>query len=570
MLWCKKTFQQSFPDDHCRIFPTQQQLFEFLDDRKPRDTEPSRWFPFSIEFPSELDVIKCLAHRTSPSTSALFKKTTLVDQKNMPNRKRCSSQAVREDYCLLYGETPLSAQSRMFLAATIDGIQSIIQTIHPLQLHLYEIIRESTPCHLYFDVERSSDYICCQEEIDLDSLSCAGEASDDEVVVCPKAKNDILVATIQSNRIPRIYRAPVSEYEKLLRSASSIPMRLCPLTCTIVPDETRTEEVLLSELSAFIVKHYPFLKLEGNPKQNLSSIEHIAHTVFVMRSVSLNTNVCAVQKFSQHYVINLHRHIFDSNASVGEFVKHFVGYLQTRCGESLEVHRALFYHGAPVVEDLTSSLSETRSSLTLPLLPRRCIIDTAVYSRNRMMRTLGSCKLGKESVLKLESVKRNGKPINFENSSAFENLMSSLIVAHHWSSPLSADERSILHIEGQNHSGRGALVKFSRVKYTQDEASIGPPFCFSDLERANVLSAISRIEASYSNICGCECFVTSTRRLGERYAILSLGGTRYCQNVMREHKSNNVYLVMDLVKRTWVQKCFDPDCSQYRSQPKLF
>ncbi|CCW66114.1 unnamed protein product [Phytomonas sp. Hart1] len=567
MLLCKTTFQQRFPDDCCRIFPTQQKLFEFLDDRKPMGTESFIWLPFSIEFPSELDVSQCLSRRIS--TGTLFKKTRPIDRNDTSNGKRNNLQVVREDYCLLYGETPLSKQSRMFLAATINGIRLIIQTINPLQLHLYEVIRESTPCHLYFDVECSGNYVCRQEEIELDSFSDVDEARDDEVVICPERKNDILVASILLNGIPQIYRAPVSEYEKLLRS-SSIPTRFCPLTCTILPDGMHTEEVLLAELRAFIVKHYPFLETRDCPKQTPSFIESIAHTVFVMRSASLVTDTRTVQKFSQHYVVNLHRHIFESNASVGEFVKQFVEHLQTRCGESPEVHQALFYHGAPVVENLMGGLTETQLCLSLPFFPRRCIIDTAVYTRNRMMRCLGSCKLQKDSVLKLESVVRNGKLVNFETNSPFENFISTLIVAYDWNSPLAVDKRSLLHIEGQDHPMKNALMKLDITKCAKYKNSIAPSYCCNEFDHVFASSSISQIETCYSDICGCKCFITSIVRIDERNLILSLGGTRYCQNVMREHKSNNIYLVVNLIKKTWVQKCHDPDCSHYRSQPINF
>lgn len=32
------------------------------------------------------------------------------------------------------------------------------------------------------------------------------------------------------------------------------------------------------------------------------------------------------------------------------------------------------------------------------------------------------------------------------------------------------------------------------------------------------------------------------------------------------HKSNGVYLVVDLQKNFWYQKCFDPDCRHFRSE----
>ena len=51
--------------------------------------------------------------------------------------------------------------------------------------------------------------------------------------------------------------------------------------------------------------------------------------------------------------------------------------------------------------------------------------------------------------------------------------------------------------------------------------------------------------------------------------VFQVEGSRYCRNIKREHKSNAVYLVVSLRDGTWVQKCFDPDCSLFRSEATL-
>lgn len=45
------------------------------------------------------------------------------------------------------------------------------------------------------------------------------------------------------------------------------------------------------------------------------------------------------------------------------------------------------------------------------------------------------------------------------------------------------------------------------------------------------------------------------------------GGYKYCANVGRHHKSNNVILFADLCKGEMYQKCFDPNCRGFRSSP---
>lgn len=43
---------------------------------------------------------------------------------------------------------------------------------------------------------------------------------------------------------------------------------------------------------------------------------------------------------------------------------------------------------------------------------------------------------------------------------------------------------------------------------------------------------------------------------------------RYCENIGRSHKSNNIYLIVDLNKKELYQKCHDADCSNFVSTPK--
>ncbi|XP_023342906.1 DNA-directed primase/polymerase protein [Eurytemora carolleeae] len=50
----------------------------------------------------------------------------------------------------------------------------------------------------------------------------------------------------------------------------------------------------------------------------------------------------------------------------------------------------------------------------------------------------------------------------------------------------------------------------------------------------------------------------------ESIIIYDVGGTRYCGNVGREHKSNNIRFVCSLKLGILNQKCYDPDCAHYR------
>ncbi|MEW5300383.1 MAG: hypothetical protein WDW36_003318 [Sanguina aurantia] len=47
--------------------------------------------------------------------------------------------------------------------------------------------------------------------------------------------------------------------------------------------------------------------------------------------------------------------------------------------------------------------------------------------------------------------------------------------------------------------------------------------------------------------------------------MLNMRGNRWCGNIEAEHKSNGVFIVVDLVLGVWCQRCHDPECRAYRS-----
>ncbi len=46
------------------------------------------------------------------------------------------------------------------------------------------------------------------------------------------------------------------------------------------------------------------------------------------------------------------------------------------------------------------------------------------------------------------------------------------------------------------------------------------------------------------------------------------GSYRYCENIHRNHSDNQIYFIVDPIKRTFFQKCYDPDCQHFRSQSR--
>lgn len=581
-LWFKKRFQQSFDEKNCRLFPTQRHLFDFLDAplSRPSD-EDAGWLPFCIEMFSEAEASEMLSRprprpvpgASSPPDFVLFHRVSATVEAGArvadpTSGKKRPRGVVRKDYSLLYGEVLLSLQNRMFLACTMQGLDLVLSTIPPGDLHLYEIIREGTPCHLYFDVEREGDTVSVLDEFCIDS---------DEGSNC--AVDKMVTASIHTRHGVHNYRATTSEYRRLLQQVPTIPPGTCPLDCPVIPDNSGTMESLLCALDEFVRLHADFLVFPGSDEDahvdteggagrvDLSRrLQQWTREVLVMKSSPLCPPTeleSAPAKFSQHYVIKLRSHVFDSNISVGHFVRQFVEFMDRQCATpSPLIHRALFFHGEHILENVLAALNADQPSPAVLFVARKCVIDTAVYSRNRMMRCLGSCKLYKSSVLTVAAEYTGGSvsravddPYPSEPRATLSSLCASLITVP----PAEVQTSSLIHFSVAGIGGPGHFGGS-----TATGAYEAQPHEPLDGDASTVL----RLEAAYRRISGCvHCTVSASRRLGGRFEVYNVDGTKFCQNVMREHRSNSVYLVLDTDKNSWAQKCFDPECAAFRSHP---
>lgn len=53
----------------------------------------------------------------------------------------------------------------------------------------------------------------------------------------------------------------------------------------------------------------------------------------------------------------------------------------------------------------------------------------------------------------------------------------------------------------------------------------------------------------------------------DKYTVFTIANNRWCGNIKRPHKSNGIKVVLDRVRGCLYQKCWDPDCANYRSHP---
>ncbi|KFK26881.1 hypothetical protein AALP_AA8G305600 [Arabis alpina] len=249
-------------------------------------------------------------------------------------------------------------------------------------------------------------------------------------------------------------------------------------------------------------------------------------------------------KFSRHLIVIIPKVAFKDNLHVGAFV----GELCSRIVNAKEKDERLcklFVH------------KEANDSASL------LFVDTAVYSRNRCFRLALSSKAGKTSVL-LPSGRFKCKDMGEQDvfmTSLICNVASDcekLLVCK-----MESDCMKTLCFDTEVNNN--SLVRHQKAPNFQVDA------CPSDMSTSYfggkspfpLLDQFIESIASTGNVSGkIRCWYWFSE---ESLIVYSMSRNRYCERIGREHKSNHVMYIVDLRRGIYYQKCYDPDCRDYRS-----
>ncbi|CAN8068567.1 unnamed protein product [Agarophyton chilense] len=169
-------------------------------------------------------------------------------------------------------------------------------------------------------------------------------------------------------------------------------------------------------------------------------------------------------------------------------------------------------------------------------------VDLSVYTKNRCFRILGSSKFGKSA--HLLPFGHEGDRLSFSK----HYFMGSLVCSVMKGVPIRGNPTP-LQTSLRVKVGLGQLSSTER-RFEQNRKSPHPSV------DEYVLSIV---EPHGGGIYGITI-------VGEHLLVYAIkGGYKYCANIGRHHKSNNVLLLADMDNRTMYQKCFDPDCRGFRS-----
>ena len=310
--------------------------------------------------------------------------------------------------------------------------------------HCYELMREDTQCHLYFDLEFSRE---ANPDVDGESL------------------------------VDHLLELIVEEFDT-------------------------TPEIDSSKF---------------NPKEHVIELDSTSAT-----------------KFSRHLIIKLpDDQVFENNSHCAHFVRKLMSRVESRRGEDARCD-ALF---------LKKNLDDVERTETF--------IDLGVYTRNRVFRVYLSSKYSeKKDKPALRTTGRFWKSDDEEET--FKKSLASAMSL--------TTEVKVISFEGVTHTSvlRGNVFQgyrtgshLARPASEFNGNSIGPcprtaEFVCKDFNR-------------WSGHGGAA--VRSWTAFPEYgVLVLNLFGNRFCENIERSHRSNNVMFVVDFREGAYYQRCYDPDC----------
>lgn len=346
----------------------------------------------------------------------------------------------------------------------------------------------------------------------------------------------------------------------------------------------------------------------------------LVYKITITRQCLVDLDSSTTKKFSRHWILHLpNEQLFSDAREVGIFVKVFVSRLEEeeKNGKLQSKGHTLLANNLFVNAESDSKKDDTNNNP--PKLTR--FIDLGVYTRNRIFRLLGSTKHGKPPDAALRIAKANQFPFpnGFDNTKFYFPMMNKQTDDNNSTDEKKEDDDDTTaatiqqdddfqtfceSFSWENHATALAatLVVPANASMMQYPILKDPSSLLSDDEKQQFISLrplngvasngstslFPRPTASYgaSPFPKLEHFILHT--LGKRKGLVGSIGTwsidnyqqplpqtvtfnmkdnRYCDNIKRAHKSNNIIWNVHLIDRSCYQSCHDPECRRFRGQP---
>nr|XP_046273314.1 DNA-directed primase/polymerase protein isoform X2 [Scatophagus argus] len=290
----------------------------------------------------------------------------------------------------------------------------------------------------------------------------------------------------------------------------------------------------------------------------------------------LNLDSSTEVKFSRHLIFGLHNAAFKDNIHVGRFIHAIlqpvlsttksesclnVGMKSVAENNETRTHAVSMGKSADEMAESPQTKRHKREERDLSFLwvknkdGQDCLfVDLGVYTKNRNFRLYKSSKVGKNAAFTVADdnkfVAKPEKGISVEESVFLASLVCNLSFTGQriltWDVPETKETKT----SQQPHCQQGSATSADSLS-----GCLSSPHQEVD----NFVLTLVKKDGLYGSIRRWNYFAA------EQLLVYDIAKYRWCENVGRFHKSNNIMIVVDLKEEVWYQKCHDPECKNFRS-----
>lgn len=253
----------------------------------------------------------------------------------------------------------------------------------------------------------------------------------------------------------------------------------------------------------------------------------------------LDLDSSTTDKFSHHLIFQ--SLIFSNNVQAGYFVKFICGEINKFLSDDHNLEDNACFYGGITTKDFFNLR-----------IDKGLFCDQCVYSRNRHFRLFMSSKLKKNVPLVLSSTNRYKLPEVAHCEDCFNKqiFLKSLITFGCDGKVLLNFTNIMCQINSESLNGQTHIGQENK----------------SECQSSYANSPFPRIDRFISDLVFPGKIFRNHYFPSVNKLVYSIVKNRYCGNIKRQHKNNNVKYIVDLNEMYWYQKCYDPDCHQYRSK----
>ena len=290
-------------------------------------------------------------------------------------------------------------------------------------------------------------------------------------------------------------------------------------------------------------------------------------------------------KFSQHLIWHVPKAVFKNNNEVGNFVHYICDSIQSYMDLKKENSPLLLRHWlhsssfAKALDIFYVSSSSSEKTL---------FVDEGVYTKNRNFRLYLSSKKGKATELTLSPHCRfdfspvdlrftccshHAETLKFDPNYSREKekliFFSSLITNIHM-----RDDIKVLEMPAEKCKEKRSGSVMQKITYSKNVSRFDPKqFPLDDKISPEHFLQLLEFVTKYVQKFNENAYVSkvnlnrlSHQSIGSLF--FDIAGTRYCRTIQREHKSNGIFIVVDLDNQLWYHRCFDHECRMSSNKPK--